>query len=178
MSDQPITHVAEVVNDDEFNESMHEGAESAKNFSQEKADRYYDRVRTRIREYISKKGNTLGKTADYLLLVPDVFILLWRLVNDARVSGKNKVLLGSTIAYYVFPFDLIPEGFVGPIGYLDDLVFAVYVLNKILHDVDADVLRKHWSGNEDVLQTIQRVMNAADQLVGSELLEKIKRFVK
>ena len=119
----------------------------------------------------------LGKTTEFLLLVPDVFILLWRLTTDSRVNGKDKVLLGSAVAYYVMPFDLIPEAIVGPIGYLDDLVLGVYVLNKILGSVDASIVREHWSGSEDVLDAIQRVLNAAESLVGTDLVGKIKKMI-
>ena len=101
-----------------------------------------------------------------------------RLVNDGRVSGKNKVLLGSGIAYYVFPIDLIPEAFVGPIGYLDDLVFGVYILNRILADTDAAILREHWPGSDDVLTMIQKVLGTAESLVGTQILDRIKRMAK
>jgi uncharacterized membrane protein YkvA (DUF1232 family) len=144
----------------------------------DRAERFYDRVRSRIQGYVDSKGSAAGKTAEYLLLVPDVFILLWRLVNDARVSGKNKVLLGSGVIYFIFPIDLIPEAFVGPIGYLDDLVFGVYILNRVLADTDADVLRQHWPGSEDVLAMIERVLGAADALIGKEIVDRIKRMAK
>ncbi|HEV2720500.1 MAG TPA: DUF1232 domain-containing protein [Thermoanaerobaculia bacterium] len=147
--------------------------------SETRALRFYDRVRTAIHEYVERKGGgALGKTAEFLLLVPDVFILLWRLFTDGRVGGKDKVLLGSAIAYYIFPFDIIPEAIVGPIGYLDDLVFGVYVLNKVLKDTDPSILRQHWSGSSDVLDSIQRVLNAADSLVGKEFLGRIKKMLK
>ena len=148
------------------------------NISQERAERFYDRVRGKIQRYVDAKGAAIGKTAEYLLLVPDVFILLWRLVNDSRVSSKNKVLLGSGIAYYIFPIDLIPEAFVGPIGYLDDLVFGVYILNRVLVDTDAMVLREHWPGSGDVLAMIQKVIGAADALIGQKIVARIKRMVK
>ena len=131
-------------------------------------------MRESIRRYLEKKGSLAGKSGEYLLLVPDMFMLLWRLINDPRVTAKNKVLLGSGLAYYLFPLDIMPEGFLGPIGYIDDLVFGVYLLNKMLTDTDIEVLREHWSGSEDVLQTIQNVLNAADNLVGSDILNRFK----
>lgn len=143
----------------------------------DRATRFYDRIRNTIQRYVESKGTLVGKTAGYLLLVPDVFILLWRLTSDSRVNGKDKVLLGSAVAYYVMPFDLIPEALVGPAGYLDDLVFGVYVLNKILGNVDASILREHWSGSEDVLDSIQNVLNAAESLVGTELVGRIKKMM-
>ncbi len=144
----------------------------------ERAARFYDRVRTVIRQYVETKGSAIEKTAEFLLLVPDFFILLWRLTTDGRVSGKNKVLLGSAIAYYILPFDLIPEAIFGPIGYLDDLVFAVVILNKVLSDTDPQIVREHWPGSDDVLDTMHKVLDAADNLVGTQLVARIKKIIK
>ena len=163
-------------NDLDLDESLSDAG--AQEMPRERAERFYDRLRTRIRTYVENKGSAVGKTAEFLLLVPDVFILLWRLVSDPRITGKNKTLLVSGVAYFVFPFDLLPEAFLGPIGYLDDLVLAVYILNRMLTDTDAAVLREHWSGSDDVLATIQKVLNAADSLVGSDLLKRIKKMTK
>ena len=139
--------------------------------------RFYDRMRGSIHSYVERKGAALEKGAEFLLLVPDFFVLLWRLVNDPRVTGKNKVLLASGLAYFLSPIDLVPEAFLGPIGFADDLVLAVYILNKVLIDTPADVVREHWSGKGDVLATIQNVLNSADQLVGSNIINKLKSFV-
>lgn len=160
--------------DEDFGAEMSAGAAPV---TSDRATRFYDRMRNAIRSYLEKKGSLAGKTGEYLLLAPDVFVLLWRLVNDPRVNAKNKVMLGSGLAYYFFPLDLMPE-VMGPIGYLDDLVFGVYLLNKILTDTDPQVLRDHWSGGDDVLQTIQTVLNAADNLVGSDVLSKLRKGSK
>jgi len=164
--------------DEEFAREIREGADSdAESPQSERATRFYDRLRGGIHRYVDRKGATLGKTADFLLLVPDVFILLWRLTTDSRVTGKDKVLLGSAIAYFIFPFDIIPEALVGPMGFLDDLVFGVYVLNKMLSTTDPAVLREHWSGSDDVLETIRKVLTAADSLVGSNMASNIKKML-
>lgn len=145
--------------------------------SSDRAQRFYDRIRERIQNFLRGKAR-MDKSAEYLLLAPDVFMLLWRLVNDSRVNAKNKLLLGSGIAYFIFPLDIMPEALMGPLGYLDDLVFAVYLLNKILTDTDAEILRQHWSGSEDVLTTITNILNAADNLVGKDLVGRLKNIVK
>jgi uncharacterized membrane protein YkvA (DUF1232 family) len=162
--------------DADFAREIHDAAEHDQ-FPRDRATRFYDRIRNTIQRYIDSKGAVVGKTAGFLLLVPDVFILLWRLTSDSRVNGKDKVLLGSAVAYYVMPFDLLPEAILGPAGYLDDLVFGVYVLNKILGSVDASILREHWSGSEDVLDSIQNVLNAAESLVGTDLVGRIKKMM-
>jgi len=152
--------------------------EEARDVTPERARRFYDRVRKSIQDYVDGKSAVLGKTAEFLMLVPDVFILLWRLTTDRRVSSKDKVLLGSAVAYFILPFDLIPEAIVGPIGYLDDLVFGVYVLNKIVNHTDPEVLREHWSGKHDVLAMIRQVLGAADTLVDGSVLGRLKKMVK
>jgi uncharacterized membrane protein YkvA (DUF1232 family) len=165
------------INSDEVERRVREEAARGE-ISQERARRFYDRLRISIHSFTERGGSVVGKTAEFLMIVPDIFILLWRLTADRRVSGKDKVLLGSAVAYFIMPFDLIPEAIVGPIGYMDDLVFAAYVLNKVLNDTDPAVLREHWSGKGDVLDTIQRVLNAADNLVETKIAGRLKRMLK
>jgi uncharacterized membrane protein YkvA (DUF1232 family) len=165
------------MSDQEQETDLDEMTELSAPVSSDRAQRYYDRIRQRIQNFLRARAR-MDKSAEYLLLAPDVFMLLWRLVNDARVNAKNKLLLGSGIAYFIFPLDIMPEALIGPLGYLDDLVFAVYLLNKILSDTDAEVLRQHWSGSEDVLATITNVLNAADNLVGKDLVGRLKNIVK
>ena len=166
------------MSEQDFEETMRESTEVTGPVSRERANRFYDRMRDGIRRFLDGKGSAVGKTGEYLMLAPDVFVLLWRLINDNRVSAKNKVMLGSGLAYYLFPLDIMPEGLIGPLGYIDDLVFAVYLLNKMLTDTDVAILREHWSGGEDVLATIRKVLQAADNLVGSDILGKIKKAMK
>jgi uncharacterized membrane protein YkvA (DUF1232 family) len=165
----------DAMSDEELNETMND---SGKQMPPERAQRFYDRLHDRIHSYLERHGRVAEKTGDYLMLVPDIFMLLWRLTNEPRVSGKNKVLLVSGVAYFVFPFDLVPEAIVGPIGYLDDLVFGVYILNKMLLDTEPAILREHWSGDHDLLESIQKVLNAADNLVAGNLMARLKKMMK
>lgn len=146
------------------------------NLSEERALRFYDRIRKNITRYVEKRGVHLGKSGEYLLLVPDVFILLFRLSTDPRVSKKNKLLLASGIGYFLLPIDLVPEALVGPIGFLDDLIFAVYVLNRVMTDTDEAIVREHWSGGGDVLSMIRNVLSAADGLVASKVVDRIRKM--
>ena len=162
----------------DIEDTMRKSTEPTGPVSKERADRFYDRMRENIRAYLDKKGSAAGAAGEYLLLAPDIFVLLWRLVNDSRVSGKNKVMLGSGLAYYLFPLDIMPEAIMGPLGYIDDLVFGVYLLNRMLIDTDAEILREHWSGRDDILTSIRNVLNAADNLVGKDILGRFRKEPK
>lgn len=164
--------------DSEFEEVMRESSELAVPITSSRAERFYDRMRERIRAYLEKKGTVAGKTGELLMIAPDVFVLLWRLVNDPRVSAKSKLALGSGLAYFLFPLDIAPEAFLGPIGYIDDLIFAVLLLKNVLVDTDVSIVRGHWSGSGDVLAMIEKVLSSAEQLVGSELFSRFKKTAK
>ena len=74
--------------------------------------RLYDRVRAQV-----AKGHP-GAGADFrdlLLLLPDLTVLLLRLLRDERVplGGKLAALVG--VGYVLSPIDLLPELLLGPI---------------------------------------------------------------
>jgi uncharacterized membrane protein YkvA (DUF1232 family) len=129
-------------------------------------DDIYRTIRDKVAGYT-------GAYADYVLLVPDVFLLITRLMLDPRIEAKHKVYLGAAVAYVISPIDLLSERRFGPIGYLDDLVVVVAALNMLLNEVDQRIILEHWSGKEDLLGTIQRVLAQADQLIGKGRLQKI-----
>src|SRR5512141_1813044 len=92
---------------------------------------YYDRLRQRMLAVADRRSSKLGKPAvEALLLAPDVFILLVRLTLDRDVPPRARALIGGALAYVVLPLDLFPEGVVGSVGFLDDIVVAAAVLSQ------------------------------------------------
>jgi len=146
-------------------------------FDAMKRDDFYQRLRERITNWAAREGRS-SSVFNYILLAPDFFHLLCKLMFDPRVPGREKKKLGAAIAYFISPVDLIPEGLVGPAGYVDDVALAAYILHSILNSVGADVLREHWAGDSDVLDKVHEVLNVADRLVGSGMWKKIKGLIK
>ncbi len=116
--------------------------------------RLYDRLRASVVEW---RPNTSSGLRDMLLLLPDLTVLLIRLTRDARVPLGAKILAGAGVAYVLSPVDLLPEGLLGPVGLIDDLLVVSAVLSKLLESVHPDLVRSHWSGHGDALDAIQRV---------------------
>jgi uncharacterized membrane protein YkvA (DUF1232 family) len=138
--------------------------------------RFYDKLREKIQAFIREKGGN-DKIANYVLLAPDLFVVLARLMLDKRVSMQAKAIAGAAVAYFITPLDFIPEVVTGAFGLLDDVVLAVYALRKILVDVDERIVREHWSGDEDLLGVITRVVKAADDLLGKKILKKLEALL-
>ena len=138
---------------------------------------FYQILRKKIRNWASSKKGKNNKWVEFILLAPDLFHLLCKLVLDEEVSVDDKVRLAFAIVYFVSPMDLIPEGVVGPIGYVDDIALSVYVLNKLLNNTGPEVLRRHWMGEKDILVVIQQILKVADGMIGSGLWEKLKKLI-
>lgn len=142
----------------------------------EEHQRFYDKLRSKIERFIHEKGVS-DNIAKYVLLAPDLFVLLARLIVDKRVPVQSKTIAGVAIAYFIAPIDFIPEALTGPLGLTDDVVLAVYALRKILVDVDHDIVKEHWNGTEDLLDVITRVVKSADELIGRKVLKKIEEIL-
>lgn len=114
--------------------------------------RFYDRLRERVVPV--RPGATTG-ARDLLLLLPDLTILLGRLLRDGRVPLVDKAIAVGGIAYVLSPIDLLPALVLGPIGMLDDLFIVAACLSRLVNHVHPDVVRGHWSGQGDALEIIQ-----------------------
>jgi len=139
---------------------------------------FYDGLRERIVAAVEKKGGKLGSGAvKALLLVPDIFVLLVRIALDPQVPGSARALVGGAIAYFVLPIDLMPEAILGGAGYLEDLVLATAVLAHAFSGELEPYARKHWSGPDDVRKVIADVTGTAQNLLGVNLYERLRKLL-
>ena len=126
----------------------------------------YDRLRAAV--VVSEPGAGSG-LRDLLLLLPDLTVLLMRLVRDDRVPTRAKVIAALGVAYVLSPIDLMPTFIFGPLGLVDDLFFVGSALSGILNRVHPDVVRAHWPGQGDALEAIQRVSSWSESQITSRL---------
>lgn len=166
--------------DDDNNEGRNGASDSASDTREivlvKEHQRFYDRLRRKIEEFIKQKtGGRFEGAEKYILLAPDFFVLFARLMQDPLVPKKSKAIAGIVVAYFISPVDIIPEAVFGPLGFLDDIVLAVYALNRIINEVDQSIVLKHWNGEADLLKTVQDILRKADELVGNRVLSAIKR---
>jgi uncharacterized membrane protein YkvA (DUF1232 family) len=139
---------------------------------------FYDRLREGIFKVVEKRGGKLSEgSIRALMLVPDVFILLVRLALDKEVPRSSRALIGGAIAYFILPYDLLPEAILGPVGYLDDLVLAAAVLAQAFGGDLEPYARKHWSGKEDLRVVLRDITETAHSLLGQNLYGRLSRLL-
>ncbi len=128
--------------------------------------RLYDRLRAQV--MVPAPGSSSG-LRDLLLLLPDLTVLLMRLVRDDRVPTGAKITGALGVAYVLSPLDLMPTFLFGPLGLVDDLFFVGSALSGLLNRVHPDVVRGHWSGQGDALEVIQRIASWSETQIRSRL---------
>lgn len=139
---------------------------------------FYDRLRQRILHTVERRGGKLSEGAvKALLLVPDVFILLVRLMLDKSVPGSTRAMIGGALAYFILPADLLPEMILGGAGFMDDLVLATAVLSQAFGGELEPYARRHWSGPEDLRVVLRDVSQTAQSLLGQNLYDRLKRLM-
>jgi uncharacterized membrane protein YkvA (DUF1232 family) len=148
---------------------------------EEQTPGWYQSWRNRIHEWVRKNGD--DRLATVLTLVPDMLMLVVRLARDPRVPWMLKGQLLLAAAYVISPFDLVPEGLLGPIGLAEDAGVLALVLFwlKGLTQVDPRVLHENWPGKGEVDQVIDRVhgqiIDNRDKIYSTDVWQTIeKRF--
>lgn len=142
----------------------------------EENEDFYQKLRKKIRNWAqSKKGKT-SKWSEYIMAAPDLFHLLVKLSLDKNIPAKEKAKLAAAIAYFISPLDFIPELILGPIGYVDDIALAAYVLNNLINKIDPEIIVKYWAGDTDILFLIKKILKVSDEMVGHKWKKIINKF--
>lgn len=134
--------------------------------------RVYDRVRAALRVPLPGASSDLR---DLLLALPDLVVLVLRLLRDARVKPGDKLVAMLGIAYVLSPIDLLPEFLFGPLGLIDDVIVLAATISRLVNRVHPDVVRAHWSGQGDALAAIQRATEWSERQLGGRLRRLISR---
>jgi uncharacterized membrane protein YkvA (DUF1232 family) len=107
-----------------------------------------------------ERGQLRKRMKDLLLLLPDLLVLMLRLVRDARVSRADKVILGGAILYVIAPLDFIPD-MIPFIGQVDDSYLVAISLMRMLSRADARVVAEHWKNDIDVKRLLDSIIEVA-----------------
>lgn len=107
-----------------------------------------------VRQMVRRKGSRRkgGRraitrvTRSLILQLPNLLLLVFRLLRDPRVAIADKLLFGAVVAYVLTPFDLLPD-FLAPLGFVDDLYLLGLALNRLLGRAGPDLLVQHWDGD-------------------------------
>src|SRR5687768_4977673 len=110
------------------------------------------------------KREAKGRMGNFLMFLPNMVMLLGRLLKDARVPTAEKALFLAAIVYVVSPLDFIPD-FFPFIGQVDDIYVVALTLLRLVNRTDESVVREHWSGGGDIVSLADSIAGVAPRLL-------------
>ena len=105
-----------------------------------------------------------SRMQNFLMFLPNMVVLLGRMLKDARVPTAEKALFLAAIVYVISPLDFIPDVFPF-IGQVDDIYVVALTLLRLINRSDATVVREHWSGGGDVVSLADSIASIAPALL-------------
>ncbi len=136
---------------------------------------FYDRLRSRL---TGRAESRAGRAvSEVLFLAPDLFMLLARLSLDPQVPAEaRRFIVGATV-YFLTPVDLLPEAFVGPTGYLEDVVLAAALLSVALGPDLEPMAERYWNGSRRLREVLGDVAEVAYNVLGKNLYARLQRLL-
>lgn len=135
---------------------------------------WYEKFRKKTE---AKMPDKYAKVAEYILIIPDIVVLFWKLFRDKRVSAKIKILIVNAMIYIISPIDLIP-GFIPVLGQMDDAAVAFIALNMVIDKIPEEVLLDNWSGSSDIFIIAKNAVKYMSEIVGAGNFSKISSILR
>jgi uncharacterized membrane protein YkvA (DUF1232 family) len=105
-----------------------------------------------------------GRMQNFLMFLPNMVVLLGRMLKDARVPTAEKALFLAAIVYVISPLDFIPDVFPF-IGQVDDIYVVALTLLRLINRSDASVVREHWTGGGDIVSLADSIAGIAPSIL-------------
>ena len=137
---------------------------------------YYFKLREKIKNNVAKISENKS-LPEVLLFAPDIFYLLINLMKDPEIPKSKKIKLGAVVAYFVTPFDMLPEALIGLFGYIDDIALSAFILNDLVNGVNPELIKKHWPGEENILDVIQKILSDSDKFINKNIVNRLKKLI-
>lgn len=142
------------------------------------AEDFYKRLRQRIRRWLAGPEGKSAQWAEIVMFGPDLFHLVVKLALDPQVTLANRARLAATVGYFMSPIDIIPELLTGPLGFLDDIALAAYVLHRLINTSDKEIVLRHWAGEGDLLKVLKQILASANDMLGAFVAARIQRLAR
>lgn len=151
-----------------------EDVKSAKEDVSEDKEYTYRRFRKELRAKFSENNK---RFYPYVVLIPDITALLFRLYKDQRVARETKINISIALGYLMFPLDIIPDA-IPFLGKIDDLALVFYILQKILCDIPEEVVLENWEGEANIIALSREAMSLFNDNFGAKEIKRIIDYVR
>lgn len=151
---------------EKLGDSSHESIQENKGDSSQIIGIEHDEGYCKLRnETINKIPDKYHDIAEIIMILPDITMLLYRLIKDSRISIKTKVMIGTVLTYLALPYDVIPD-FIPILGKSDDLGIGLILLERIIDDIPREVILDNWQGSPEIIKKAVEVGENIEKTIG------------
>lgn len=97
-----------------------------------------------------------GKHKELINSAPHIYQLLTSLLDHTDLSVVNRSKIFTAIGYFLVPKDLYSEDEHGAIGYIDDILLAIFVIKEVETEIGFEHIDKFYNSDSDSLDKIIR----------------------
>ncbi len=132
------------------------------------------KLRNKVLNWVKGHGGGLAKEiTDLILVLPDLLLLLIKLMKDQRVPAELKLKITLAVAYVVSPIDLIPEALGSVLGFVDDTLAMAVLIAGLIDDIPNEVIYDNWTGRADILELIIKGKGLLSKMLPPNISEKL-----
>lgn len=95
-----------------------------------------------------------GKHSTIIQNLPYLYTLLEGLIQKEEIAHTLRNDVYVTFGYLFFPYDLYSEEEHGPIGFVDDILLILFVINKIRYKHGIDMIKEYWTNDGYSIETL------------------------
>lgn len=132
------------------------------------------KLRDGILNWAKEHGGEFARDiTEMVLVVPDLVLLLIKLMKDERIPVDLKVKIALAVAYVVSPIDLIPEALGNVLGYVDDTLAMTVLITNLVEEIPNEIIYDNWNGRPDILELILKGKDLLVKMLPVNITEKI-----
>lgn len=120
------------------------------------------------------KDAALALGREITMFIPDIVIMLRRVVVDPRVPQSAKVEAGAALAYLASPKNRLTN-MIPVVGQLDDVAIVAFAFRRLVVGAGEPILREHWRGSNRGFQLLIGASSALASPAGAVRKAKLAR---
>jgi uncharacterized membrane protein YkvA (DUF1232 family) len=145
-----------------------------KNGVENDSENVVPKLRDRILNWVKEHGGELaGDITEMVLVVPDLVVLLIKLMKDDRIPVDLKLKITLAVAYVVSPLDLIPEALGNVLGFVDDTLAMAILITGLVEEIPDEIIYDNWNGRPDILELVLKGKNLLLKMLPVNITEKL-----
>lgn len=145
-----------------------------KNGVEKEPENVMPKLRERILNWAKEHGGGFaGGITEMVLVVPDLVLLLIKLMKDDGIPVELKLKITLAVAYVVSPIDLIPEALGNVLGFVDDTLVMAILITRLVEEIPKEIIYDNWNGRADILELVLKGKDLLLKMFPANITKKI-----